>query len=239
MFLFSDSAATTSSNPFAAFTAFSSPVVATTSSLKGKEKVAEELVETSIPTPVSANSTDTEETVPTQQEMIEIWTGRLQVKSNMFRKEVKVKAKVAEEGGELETVVDGVVETTKAYSAGDVIVVNPGGERYSMSKAIFDKRYYLCAIEECKEKDSVAAPDGDGFVVYSAKGKVWATAVTGTDMQSHFPKGSFIASWGSEMKVSEGDMLAMPCPDGGEVYRIEQGAFNSTYVSEESASVSR
>ena len=48
-------------------------------------------------------------------------------------------------------------------------------------------------------------------------------------MAAHFPGGSFMASWNEPFTVHAGDWLCMPHPDGGECYRIEAGAFASTY----------
>jgi hypothetical protein len=44
-------------------------------------------------------------------------------------------------GGVLETVVGGVVETRRRYAFGDAIVVNPGGEAYSMPMRTFTAKY--------------------------------------------------------------------------------------------------
>ena len=38
-----------------------------------------------------------------------------------------------------------------------------------------------------------------------------------------------MASWNEPFTVHAGDWLCMPHPDGGECYRIEAGAFASTY----------
>ena len=54
-------------------------------------------------------------------------------------------------------------------------------------------------------------------------------------MDEWFKAGRFMASWGEEMLVEEGDILAVPHPNGGEVYRIEQKAFEQTYTQDHDA----
>lgn len=49
-------------------------------------------------------------------------------------------------------------------------------------------------------------------------------------MDEWFKAGKFVAPWGEDMIVEEGDLLAVPHPKGGEVYRIEQKAFAQTYM---------
>ena len=63
----------------------------------------------------------------------------------------------------------------------------------------------------------------------TATGRVWAHLLTEADVAAHFPGGSFMASWNEPFTVHAGDWLCMPHPDGGECYRIEAGAFASTY----------
>ena len=53
--------------------------------------------------------------------------------------------------------------------------------------------------------------------------------LTEADVAAQFPGGSFMASWNEPFTVHAGDWLCMPHPDGGECYRIEAGAFASTY----------
>ena len=38
-----------------------------------------------------------------------------------------------------------------------------------------------------------------------------------------------MAAWGTPMTVEAEDMLCVPHPAGGEVYRIEKSAFETTY----------
>jgi hypothetical protein len=41
---------------------------------------------------------------------------------------------------------------------------------------------------------------------------------------------SFVASWGEEMVIKKGDMLATTIPEMSEVYRIAAKEFNATYT---------
>ena len=162
--------------------------------------------------------------VPSQADALAHWEGALRQGNLVFCKTTKVNAKLATDEGVLETVVNGVVETRKAYKKGDFILQGTEGERYTMAADSFSVRYE--ALPEPANEPLLAA---EGFKLYRPTGKIWGRELSEQDLVTHFPAGQFMASWGSVMEVRAGDFLAMPFPAGGELYRIEEKAFASTY----------
>ena len=133
---------------------------------------------------------------------------------------------IAREAGALETIINGVVETSNTYQPGDYIMCGTEGERYVMQNIDFSLRYERSRPEPATSADLAK----EGFSLYQPKGKIWGHEVTENDAATYFPAGQFIAPWGSTMIVEEGDFLAMPFPTGGELYRIERKAFEKTYT---------
>eukprot|EP00930_Biecheleria_cincta_P034289 TRINITY_DN23710_c0_g1_i2.p1 TRINITY_DN23710_c0_g1~~TRINITY_DN23710_c0_g1_i2.p1 ORF type:complete len:214 (-),score=38.89 TRINITY_DN23710_c0_g1_i2:135-776(-) len=85
------------------------------------------------------------------------------------------------------------------------------------------------------------APNGDGkdqekngaWQVFQAKGEIVGIFVSVDEKAAHFPDGLFMASWGEQMRMEAGDVLAAKTgPDGNfcEVYRITKTAFDNSYV---------
>ena len=163
--------------------------------------------------------------VPTQAAVLETWEQRLKA-SPVFAKSTKVQAKVMTEAGELETVIKGVKETSRAYKVGDYIIQNPTGERYAIDRATFTKRYLVLAAEPATTPEMAE----EGFQLFTACGHVWAHQITQAECDASFPSSSFMAAWGEPMRMEPGDFLCMPSPAGGEVYRIEKDAFAQTYA---------
>lgn len=164
-------------------------------------------------------------TPTSQQEARVRWENTLRA-GQLYAKCVKVHAKECKEKGVCETVLNGVAETSKAYQAGDFMLVNPAGERYMVDGPIFRKRYLIDAPEPAQ----TAELDAEGFQLYTACGRCWAKQLTQAECEESFPTHSFIASWGESMMVEPGDWIAVPAPAGGEVYRIENTVFTNTYA---------
>ena len=99
------------------------------------------------------------------------------------------------------------------------------GERYVMAPDNFKSRY----LTEQPRKSPDAALDREGFQLYRPSGKIWAVRLSDADVAAGFPAGKFTASWGSDMLIAPDDYLATPYPAANEIYRIEAGAFASTY----------
>ena len=107
------------------------------------------------------------------------------------------------------------VPARRVCEAGDYIVVGSRGGRYAMKAASFEARYETAA-------DSLRSPTDDalaaeGFCHYRPTGQVLALALGTNEVARYFPTGSFMGKWGGFVKVSDGDMLVMPYPTGGEV----------------------
>ena len=164
--------------------------------------------------------------VPSQAEVVAAWEPRLRAQGEVCQKCTSMHAKRALAAGVLETVLHDVVETSKAYAAGDFILHGTEGERYALSADQFESRYDMDQTSPAE----TAALREEGFHLYRARGKVWAHRLTESERASSFPESSFMAAWGAPMLVEAGDILACPHPDGGEIYRIEATAFSHTYA---------
>ena len=164
--------------------------------------------------------------IPSQSELLSALGGRLRTTGEVFSKTAKVHAKLALKDGVLETIVDGVVEATLHYEKGDYIMLGSRGGRYPMNAIDFASRYERSRPEPAEET-SLAE---EGFHLYRPMGKIWAIQMTDEDVQTHFPASSFVGKWGGAATVQATDFLAMPNPGGGEIYRIKEALFNSTYM---------
>ena len=135
----------------------------------------------------------------------------------LFIKSAIVEAQVVEESTEITTqLADGTNETTNTAEAGDVIVTNPGGEKYVLKPDNFAKRY---------------ADQGDG--TYRATGACRAvTNPTGEPI-------TIIAPWGEEQRGGPDCMIAVavdpsnPTEFGSDRYIIGKEEFAQTYISAE------
>lgn len=142
------------------------------------------------------------------------WTHTL-AEAPVYKKFGKVHAQVAQGGETLQTVLaDGTVETTNTANPGDVIVTNPGGERYIIGASKFDSRY--------------EATDEDG--VFKAKGKARiAPNPTGQPIK-------IVAPWGEEQFGGPDALIATvydpenPDEVSPDRYIIGRDEFNATYV---------
>jgi hypothetical protein len=148
----------------------------------------------------------------TQPEMLE--------KAEVLRSETRHYAKfgtfaarevTAEE--KVDTVINGVLETSNTAKPGDYVLTGAGGEQYVLTPKKLAANY-------------VPTPDQPGH--YDAVGEVDAVQVTPTvrtllGVMSPF---RFIAAWGETMLCEDGDYLAFK---PGEVYRIQRNMFEATY----------
>ena len=88
----------------------------------------------------------------------------------------------------------------------------------------------LTGVEGAERGNDATSLTSEGYEAYRPTGRVWAKRVTKEDIEQWFPKQKFVASWGEPMAVDENDMIAVPWPNGGEIYRIERVAFQQTYA---------
>ena len=90
--------------------------------------------------------------VPTQLATLSEWETVLKLES-VYCKTAKMHAKLAAEDGMLETVVGGVVETSKAYEKGDFILSGTEGERYVNAARL---AYFVVSLQRYSELGNCA-----------------------------------------------------------------------------------
>ena len=163
--------------------------------------------------------------IPTQAAVLAAWRDRLMA-GPIYAKVARMHIRRVDEAGSLATVLQGKVETTNSYAAGDYIVHGTEGERYVLTPATFEARYHTDTAVDTADPALAA----DGYRLYMPKGRVWAEQIADAAMlASTFPAGKFIAPWGNEMAMEVGDWVASPYPAANQVYRIEKIAFANTY----------
>jgi hypothetical protein len=113
-------------------------------------------------------------------------------------------------GQKIDTVINGVTETTNTAKDGDNIVTGISGETYLIDDKKLQSRYAFVA----------KTAEGD---LYRATGHCFAVEYQGTSF-------TFTAPWGEDMICDPGDFIASTSKEGlDDVYRIEKGAFANTY----------
>ena len=70
----------------------------------------------------------------------------------------------------------------------------------------------------------------DGFQSYRSSKKLYAYALSEEDVDTFFPAGSMMSE-GLQVSVTKGDVLAMPFPEGGQLFRIHKPTFFRNYSS--------
>ena len=132
----------------------------------------------------------------------------------LYKKFRKVDARPAIEGEVVVTMIDGEEETKNTAKKGDMVVrTKKNGALYIISGDKFHKRY----------KDGHGEQDEYGYVEYTPIGETYA-------FEYHGESFKFIAPWGEEMLVNDGDYICAPEADNlDDIYRIERGEFKDTY----------
>ena len=95
-----------------------------------------------------------------QEEMLKTWGNKLR-EASVFAKTSGVHAMEADDDGCLETIVGDSIETRKPYKVGDMIMCAPTGERYTMMRHEFAKRYVtspLMFVKHCQSEVKLLAP---------------------------------------------------------------------------------
>lgn len=127
-----------------------------------------------------------------------------------YKKTAKVLARQAIPGEVIETMIDGRLETRKEAGDNEMVVKNPGGEVYLVSKETFHSKYEL--LEDSSESD---------WRTYQAKGEIWALPNTfGRPIEIQAP-------WGP-MYGDENCWLVMNSE--GDAYLLADEAKNETYA---------
>ncbi len=133
------------------------------------------------------------------------------LKEQPFKKYQKignVQYRISEEVELIDTIIDGVKETSNTAEPGDYVITGTKGEQYIIKPNTFKKRYEVITSE-------VAKPTGKFYgVVYNG--------TFGDEFE-------FKATWGQQMICNIGDMLGSPDEEISEVYRIELESFIQTY----------
>ena len=141
------------------------------------------------------------------------WTEKL-AGAPVYAKKGMVEARILTEDEQLDTVLaDGTVETSRTVPAGEVIVTNPGGEKYAIEREKFEKRYDT-TVEEG---------------VYRAKGMARAVDnPTGQDIQIMAPWGE-LQYGGPDCKIATVFDPDNPNEVGSDRYIIGRQEFEDTY----------
>ena len=112
-------------------------------------------------------------------------------------------------------------EAQKTFKKGDAIIrVTSGGALQVLHPDEFEQQFEL---------DPEHAASTEGFQAYRASGKLWAHELTEAEAAAHFPAGKFISA-GIPMPIKSGDVLVMPFPGGGAVYRLDKQTFERKYA---------
>jgi len=141
----------------------------------------------------------------TQQELI-IWVKEQPLKA--YQKVGNIQYRISDEAELIDTIIDGVKETSNTANPGDYVITGTKGEQYIIKPNVFNKRYEVLTSE-------IARPVGKFYgVVYNG--------TFGDEFE-------FTASWDENMICNKGDMLGSPDEQISEVYRVEKSAFEKTY----------
>lgn len=141
-----------------------------------------------------------------QEQMIEKFFPVIEKHGKIYSKSAIVSARPAIAGEVIVTNTSDGKETQNTATKDSFVVKNPTGEEYILPKDMFLSRY-----------EHISGSN------YKALGKYKAIVWHGDEFK-------FIASWGEEMVVKNGDMLACPIPcHKKEIYRIASHEFGKTY----------
>ncbi|TFF99267.1 MAG: hypothetical protein EU541_05375 [Promethearchaeota archaeon] len=134
-----------------------------------------------------------------------------------YEKSTKVLARNANDGEIIITSIDGEERTKNKAKAGDVIVKNPSGEEYIVTKEKFNQRYQLIGD----------APEVPEYKEYKALGTVWGFQYEGPNVKIEAP-------WGEEQIVKNGDMIvSLNKNEYDDIYSIQIDVFKDTYKKNE------
>ena len=149
--------------------------------------------------------------VLSQKDMAKYWVID---RAKKYTKQGTVKARRAVEGETIETVIDGVKETTNTAKLNDIVVTGIKGEQYILSVDQFIERY---------SGPSVGKDDQE----YECIGSTYAIQWNGRAI-------TFEASWGETMILNRGDFLcSTDLSPNFDLYRIEKEIFAETYKAAE------
>lgn len=164
--------------------------------------------------------------------------------SKVYRKNVTSFIRKAKKGEQIVTELNGVTES-RATAKDDnswVVCARSAGEYYIVTDAQFRENYDQSTAREIDASyPSAAKLRCEGFLEYSSRRKIWAFEMDESGMRYLQRKGEeaaleeaayFMAPWDEPVRVEVGDYLATTYGEEEkvEIYRIERGAFGSTYI---------
>ena len=159
-----------------------------------------------------------------QAETMELFMQVIQNTGSIFDNKTEIFARHAVVGEVIIPTTSDGVETKQTAIEGDMVVQNhtEAKERYIISGKKFAARYVL--IGDALEL-------GPRWNLYKAVGRIRGITYWGEEwgMASEI---HFVASWGEEMVLKDGDMIATPLPQMDEIYRIAAKEFGETYEKE-------
>lgn len=149
-----------------------------------------------------------------QQEMMREYLPLLDENGWIYDKFTEVEARIAVPGEKVITETSDGKETENIAKPGDFVVRNltKAREQYILSSEKLAVRYLRIENKETKLP----------WRRYKAIGSIRAMQYRGESVK-------FIAAWGEEMQLHDGDMLCMPLPKKDEIYRVAAKEFSETY----------
>lgn len=114
----------------------------------------------------------------------------------------------------------------RTYKKGDFIILQS-----SRGHSVMDPTQFLSCFSALAEPPSDPADARRGYLQYRSSGSVWARKLSASDIRSHFPAGQLVASHGGNVRVAAGDIIAMPFPFGGELFRMAAREFEDAFKS--------
>ena len=106
----------------------------------------------------------------------------------------------------------------------EMIVRSKNGDECTMTIKELNSFYAICPTEE----DPFLAMQG--FRAYQSTTQVWAHRLTPEDVAARFPKGRFISSAGSPVRVSSGQYIVIAFPQGNEMSIVDAAQFKDEYL---------
>ncbi|AWY10181.1 hypothetical protein HWC21_gp190 [Vibrio phage VAP7] len=128
-----------------------------------------------------------------------------------YKKYGHAQARLGQGGEVIVTKIDGKKETQNTVGPGDIVIKNPDGEVYPISKGKYQHRYTGPKLTS-------------EFQEVKSKGEAYACRWLGDNIK-------FENEQGEAMVLNNGDMLATSSLSNTKgFYRIEKGAFEKTYI---------
>lgn len=148
-----------------------------------------------------------------QQEAMSFFMPQIEANGKVYEKCVTVLARPAVPGERIDTFTSDGKETTRVAAEDEMVIENntEAREQYIIDGPKFRSRY------EVLGDMSVG-----GWMTWKAKGVIEAFEYQGEETK-------FVATWGEDMVLKPGDMVATPLPEKKEVYRIARKEFGETY----------